>query len=145
MRVGCGGWVEGWVGWACPVLADTMDRGPCPLERVSIMETVSGKRKTKPRRARREFPPEFKAEIVALCRRGDRTIAQVVAEFDLVDSAVRRWIAQAEAEENPTGASERLTVEEKAELAVLRRENQQLKQDVAILKRAMAFFAKETR
>ncbi|WP_431924325.1 transposase [Amycolatopsis tucumanensis] len=57
--------------------------------------------KGKPRRARREFTPEFKAEIVELCRRGDRTISQVVTDFDLVDSAVRRWIAQAEAEANP--------------------------------------------
>jgi hypothetical protein len=32
----------------------------------------------------------LRAEIVAPCQRGDRTIAQVVAEFDLVDPAVRR-------------------------------------------------------
>ena len=108
------------------------------------MEPVARTRKT-PRRPRREFTPEFKAEIVALCQRGDRTIAQVVADFELVDSAVRRWITQAEKQADPAAAQERLDVSERAELAALRRENQQLKQDVAVLKRATAFFAKETR
>ncbi len=101
--------------------------------------------KKKPRRARREFTPEFKAEIVELCRRGDRTISQVVTDFDLVDSAVRRWIAQAEAEANPQNQAQRDAVSEKAELEALRRENARLQRDVDILKRATAFFARETR
>jgi transposase len=111
---------------------------------MSIMEPVG---KKKPRRPRREFTPEFKAQIVQACQRGDRTIAQVVVDFDLVDSAVRRWIAQADADADadPAIAGARLSVAEKAELAALRRENQQLRQDVDILKRATAFFAKETR
>ena len=107
------------------------------------MEPVASK-KRKPRpRPRREFTPEFKAEIVRLCQAGDRTIAQIAAEFDLVNSAVRRWIAQADAAANP-GPTD-VSSAEMAELMALRRENQQLKQDVAILKRAMAFFATETR
>jgi transposase len=68
---------------------------------MSIMEPV-GKKKT--RRARREFTAEFKAQIVEACQRGDRTIAQVVADFDLVDSAVRRWIAQADADADPAAS-----------------------------------------
>ena len=107
------------------------------------MEAVTRKKKT--RRPRREFTPEFKAEIVGLCRQGDRTIGQVVTDFDLIDSAVRRWIAQADAQDNPEARAERFTVAEQTELAALRRENQQLQQDVAILKRATAFFARETR
>jgi transposase len=107
------------------------------------MEPVA-RNKKKPR-PRREFTPEFKAEIVHLCQHGDRTIHQVVTDFDLVDSAVRRWIRNAETETEPAGTEETLRVSERAELAALRRENLQLKQDVAILKRATAFFAKETR
>jgi transposase len=109
----------------------------------SIMEFV-GKKK---RRPRREFTPEFKAEIVELCRRGDRSVHQVVKDFDLTYSAVVRWIEQADPDsDTPTAASpEALTVTEKAELAALRRENTRLRQDVEILKRATAFFAKETR
>jgi transposase len=68
-----------------------------------------------------------------------------VVDFDLVDSAVRRWIAQADADADPAIAGERLSAAERAELAALRRENQQLRQDVDILKRATAFFAQETR
>ena len=49
----------------------------------------------KPRR-RRSFTPEFKAEIVDLCQRGDRSAGQVAKDFDLTETAVREWIKQAE-------------------------------------------------
>ncbi|MGO8871172.1 MAG: transposase [Acidimicrobiales bacterium] len=93
-------------------------------------------------RPRRSFTPEFKAEIVELCRRGDRSIGQVAKDFDLGETAVRAWVHQAE-----TDAGERpgLTTEERAELTRLRRENRSLREDVEILKRATVFFAKETR
>lgn len=94
------------------------------------------------RRARRSFTPEFKAEIVELCQRGDRSVPQVARDFDLTETAVRAWVRQAE-----TDAGERpgLTSDERAELTVLRRENRRLQQDIDVLKRATAFFAKETR
>jgi len=98
--------------------------------------------KRKPR-ARRSFTPEFKAEIVAVCQQGDRTVAQVAKDFDLTETAVRLWLKQAEIDQGER--SDGLTSDEKAELAALRRENRRLKEDVEILKRATAFFAKETR
>jgi transposase len=113
-----------------------------------IMESV-GRKKT--RRPRREFRPEFKAEIVALCRQGDRSIAQVAADFDLTDSAVRNWIAQADADDaaaaRPAGeaGSGRLSSHERAELAALRSRVRRLEEDNEILKRATAFFAREIR
>jgi hypothetical protein len=51
---------------------------------MSIMEVMEG---SKPR-ARRSFTPEFKAEIVELCQRGDRSIGQVARDFDLTETAV---------------------------------------------------------
>jgi transposase len=45
----------------------------------------------KPRRHRGAFTPEFKAEIVELCQRGDRSVAQVARDFDLTETAVREW------------------------------------------------------
>ena len=42
------------------------------------------------------FTPEFKAEIVELCRRGDRSIGQVARDFDLTETNVRTWVKQAE-------------------------------------------------
>ncbi|WP_202235087.1 transposase [Actinacidiphila reveromycinica] len=96
----------------------------------------------KPRRARRSFTPEFKAEIVELCRRGDRSIGQVATDFDLVETRVRDWVRQAEVD---AGERDGLTGNERDELAALRRENRRLREDVEVLKRATAFFAKETR
>ena len=97
----------------------------------------------KPRR-RRAFTAEFKAEIVELCQRGDRSVGQVARDFDLTETAVREWVKQAERD---TGARDDggLTSDERRELAELRRENRRLKEDVEVLKRATAFFAKETR
>lgn len=102
------------------------------------METV-GKKKPRPRRS---FTLEFKAEIVAACRRGDRTVAQVARDFDLTETAVREWVRQADVDD---GTREGLTSAERDELQRLRRENRRLQEDVDILKRATAFFAKETR
>ena len=102
------------------------------------METMGRK---KPR-ARRSFTPEFKADIVERCRRGDRTIGQVARDFDLTETTVREWVKQAEID---AGEREGLSSAERQELGELRRENRQLREDVEILKRATAFFAKETR
>ena len=97
----------------------------------------------KPRR-RRSFTAEFKAEIVELCQRGDRSVGQVAKDFDLTETAVREWVKQAE-RDSGTRDDGGLTSDERRELAELRRENRRLRGDVDILKRATAFFAKETR
>ena len=103
------------------------------------METMAKKRP----RPRRSFTPEFKAEIVELCRRGDRTVRQVAQDFDLTETAVREWVKQADLDAGTR--TDGLTSDERAELSAVRRENRRLREDVAILKRATAFFAKETR
>ena len=104
------------------------------------METTE---RRKPR-VRRSFTPEFKAEIVELCGRGDRSIGQVARDFDLTETAVREWVRQAE-RDSGTRSDGGLTSAERQELAALRRENRQLREDLGVLKRATAFFAKETR
>ena len=83
------------------------------------METMERK---KPR-PRRSFTPEFKAEIVELCRRGDRSIGQVARDFDLTETNVRTWVKQAEIDQ---GERPGLTTEEREELTRLRRENRSL-------------------
>ncbi|MGW3738576.1 transposase, partial [Streptomyces sp. NPDC005148] len=89
-----------------------------------------GKKKPRPRRS---FTPEFKAEIVELCRRGDRSVGQIAKDFDLTETAVRLWVNQAEVD---AGERDGLTSSEREELAALRRENRRLREDVDILKRA---------
>ncbi|MFI6509833.1 transposase [Streptosporangium sp. NPDC050855] len=69
-----------------------------------------GKKKPRPRRS---FAREFKAEIVELCRRGDRPVGQVAADFDLTETAVRAWIRQAEVD---AGDRDGLTSDEREEL-----------------------------
>lgn len=94
------------------------------------------------KRRRRSFTPEFKAEVVELCRRGDRSIGQVCRDLDLTQTAVRNWVRQADVD---AGRREGLTTEERQELSRLRKENRTLREERDILKRATAFFAKETR
>lgn len=97
---------------------------------------MTGKRK------RREFTAEYKAEVVALFRTTDKSVAQLAKELDLTPSAVQRWVTQAEVD---AGKREGLTTTEREELAFLRRENRILREERDILKRATAFFAKEIR
>ena len=99
------------------------------------MESM-GKKKPRPRRS---FTPEFKAEIVELCQRGDRSVGQVAKDFDLTETAVRSWVKQADLDDGTR--SDGLTSDEQAELSRLRRVNRRLAEDVEILKRATAFFA----
>ena len=90
-------------------------------------------------RPRRVFTPELKAEIVERCLAGDRSIGEVARDFDLVESAVRRWLEQAEVD---AGRRNGLTTSEREELSQMRRENCRLREDVEILKRATAFMRK---
>ena len=94
------------------------------------------------RRPRRSFPDEYKAQVVDLCRSGERSVGAVAKDLDLSETAVRRWIAQAEID---AGHRAGLTSAEREELARLRRENRTLREERDILKRAAAFFARETR
>ncbi len=93
-------------------------------------------------RRRRSFTPEFKAEVVELCRAGDRSIAQIARDLGLVDTSVRNWVNQAEID---AGAKDGLTSAEREEIARLRKEVRVLREDRDILRRATAFFARETR
>jgi transposase len=76
-----------------------------------IMEDMG----SKPRRPRRAFTPEFKAEIVEVCRRGDRSIGQVAKDFNLTETAVRDWVRQADIDAGTR--SDGLATAEREELA----------------------------
>lgn len=95
------------------------------------------------KRKRRHFTPEYKAEVVRLAETSGKTAGQLARELDLTETAVRSWIKQAEVDagKGPSGA---LTTAERDELAALRREVKSLKMEREILKKATAFFAKES-
>ncbi len=96
------------------------------------------------KRKRRSFTKEYKAEVVALIRKGGNSIGAVASDLDLSETAVRRWVSQAEIDSGggPTGA---LTTAEREELAQLRRRVRTLEMEREILKKATAFFAKESK
>ena len=102
------------------------------------METMGKKRQ----RSRRSFSKEFKAEVVALVRSGDKTIPEVCRDLDLTETAVRGWVRQVEID---GGRQVGLSASEREELARLRKEVRVLREERDILKRATAFFARETR
>lgn len=93
-------------------------------------------------RKRRTFSPEYKVEVAELVRSSDKSLARIASDLDLTVSSVRRWVADAEAaDEN----SRELGLDDRAELKRLRRENAQLKMERDFLKKAAAFFAKESK
>ncbi len=100
------------------------------------------KKNKKQRRARRSFTPEFRADVVRLCESGNESIAEVSKRLDLTESAVRGWVAKANAT-STSGLSGAVTATEQEELQRLRREVKQLRMEREILKKAATFFAKE--
>lgn len=96
------------------------------------------------RRKRRSFTAEYKAEVVALTRVGDRSVTQIAKDLDLTETALREWVRRADIDvgKGPPGA---LTTAEREELTRLRRENKRLQMEREILKKAAAFFAKESK
>jgi transposase len=105
------------------------------------MATMGGKQ-GRAKRARRQFTDEFKAGAVRLVLDEGKSVAQVARDLDLTASALGGWVKQARSDRD--GGKSGLTTEEKAELAALRKENRQLRVERDILKKAAAFFAKET-
>jgi transposase len=92
-------------------------------------------------KTRRQFSKQFKAETVALIRSLGKSVPQVCRDLDLAESVVRRWIAQAEIDE---GRREGLITSEREELTKLRKEVRVLREERDILKKAAAYFARET-
>ena len=89
----------------------------------------------------KKFPVEFKRDVVTVARRGELTFAEVAADFDISVESVRRWVRQAEIDD---GVRDGLTSAEQAEVVQLRRDKRRLEMENEILRRAAAFFAKES-
>jgi transposase len=92
--------------------------------------------------ARRRYPiysPEFKAEAVRLVRSSSDSLAKIARDLGVQPLTLRRWSEAA----RPTPADP-LTSDERTELKQLRREVRQLRMERDILKKATAFFAKQS-
>jgi transposase len=97
---------------------------------------VSGMPKSRP-----PYPEEFRREAVQMVRSG-RKVSDVATSLGVTEQSLRTWVKQSQLDlkERDDG----LRSEEREELRRLRRENAQLKQERDLLKRAAAFFARET-
>jgi transposase len=92
---------------------------------------------------RRTFSAEYKAEAVRRVDDSGKSIGVIARELGLGETALRRWVQQA-AIDAGRGSSGALTTSEREELGQLRRENQRLRMEREILKKATAFFARES-
>jgi transposase len=89
-------------------------------------------------RYRAAYPPEFRRQMVELVRAG-RSPQDLAEEFEPSAEAIRTWVKQADRDDGrrrdgPTSL-------EREELARLRREVRQLRQERDILAKAAAWFA----
>jgi transposase-like protein len=89
------------------------------------------------------YPPEFKAEAVRLVRSSEKSIPALAADLGVSSEALRHWLRQDDADAG-RGQPGDLTRDEREELRRLRREVRTLQQEREILRKAAAYFAKET-
>jgi transposase len=97
----------------------------------------------KSRRPRRSFTEEFRAGAVRLVLDEGKTVGQVSRDLDLTETALREWVHRARADQSHGRTG--LTTPEREELARLRKENRILAEEREILRKAAAFFAKQSR
>src|SRR5258705_8990939 len=96
------------------------------------------------KRKRRAFTKELKAEAGRIVGASGKTVGAVARELDLTETALRKWVRQAEIDAG-RGQSGALTTDERAEVAQLPREGRTLRMERDILKKTTALFAKRTR
>jgi transposase len=89
----------------------------------------------------RPHPPEFHQRAVELVRLREKPISQIANELGISDSCLRNWVKQADIDDGMRGG---VSTDEHAELIQLRRDLRTAKMEIEILKRAAAYFAKES-
>ncbi len=87
------------------------------------------------------YPMDFRREAVALFKSSGKTVPQLAAELGVSPQSLRNWARQLDVDE---GRAEGLTSDEREELRQLRREVRTLTEEREILRKAAAFFAKDS-
>ena len=92
-------------------------------------------------RRRGRYAPEYKERVVELARAG-RSPGSLAREFEPSEQTIRNWVRQADLDEGLR--SDGLTTEARKELRRLKRDNKRLRMERDILKKAAAWFARES-
>jgi len=92
-------------------------------------------------KSRGPYPLEYRQRIIELVRAG-RSPGSLAREFEPTEQCIRNWVRQADRDEGRR--QDGLTSDERLELQRLRRENTTLREEREILKKAAAWFARET-
>ena len=93
---------------------------------------------------RRTFSREFKLEAIKLVRERGVSVAQAARDLDVHENALRKWVRDYEADPQQAFPGQGKMKPEQLELERLRREVRRLKAERDILKKAAAYFAKES-
>ncbi len=93
------------------------------------------------KRSRRKFSDEFKRDAVEIVRSSGRSIAEIARELGIYDSSLGNWVKQDQVDR---GERQGLSCDEQTELVELRRENARLRMERELLKRAVAFWVRES-
>jgi transposase len=90
----------------------------------------------------KRYTAEFKRDAVELALSSDKTVTEVARDLGVSPEGLRGWVKQAKTDrgEGPAGA---LTTAEREELVRLRKRDREQQQTIEILKKGLAFFAKE--
>jgi transposase len=90
-----------------------------------------------------KYSEEFRAEAVRLARESDRSLREISSELGISLTCLRNWLSSAPREKPETTKGRVLSLEE--EVRQLRRDNERLREEREILKKATAFFARDGR
>ena len=113
------------------------------VDTIRKADTMSTMADTKAKRTRRSFTEDYKTGAVRLVLDEGKTVAGVARDLGLTESSLRNWVEHSRADR--TKGKTGLTTAEREELVRLRKELRIVQEEREILKKAAAFFAKQSR
>lgn len=112
---------------------------------INLKEWISRERDETMTKTQRTFTKEFKLEAVELAQSSQKSLTQIANDLGIADSTLHHWCKQfgAHGEHSFVGSGHQLPQEE--ELRHLKRENELLRQERDVLKKAIGIFSRDQR
>ncbi len=93
---------------------------------------------------RRQFSREFKLEAVKLVKNRGVSVAQAARDLDVHENVLRKWVRELAADPQQAFPGQGVMKPEQAEIERLKRKNAKLRMERDLLKKAAAYFARES-